>query len=79
MPASVQTIILDAQEDHDVEIFLPTGGRLLFQYREETGLVDLCCEPTGLTAWDKGGNGLCSASDVAQVCIGVHRDHEGRG
>ena len=79
MPAPVQTIKLEAK-DHDIELLLPTGRRLLLQYREESGLVDICFKPTGLTVWqgDDVSGSLCSAN-AWQLCIGVHRDHKGEG
>lgn len=61
-------------EDHDIEIVLPTGKKFLFQYREESGLVDLCAEPlTGVTVYGKDAKLLTSASAVEQICIGIHR------
>jgi hypothetical protein len=66
-----------SERDHDIEVTLPTGKKILFQYREESGLVDICAEPlTGVTVYGKDAKMLTSASAVEQICIGIHRDHE---
>lgn len=74
-PVTDDMQIVLAAKDHDLRIVLPTGRKILIQYREETGIVDICTDPTGITVLDRKSNFLSETSEGHQIILGVHRDH----